>query len=363
MANVRYAPHFDVRPRPAAVRPGVAGGVAAPRRAAGDVRRHLPDGPSGRADRRRGRDRLLPADAHGDAARRAADGSLPGRQSRRARGRVRTLRAAQRRAGCASAASPTSSGPRPRRSWSEIVNSQLRTPNSQTQLPTSRLRSSRTANLQPQPGAATAACHVSHSSSRIARSLPPLTDYASLADAGRASEDGRQHRRLARVQAPVSPLPDRSGVRRRVPRRAHRRRDAGRRRAGRALAPSTSRSAILTSSTDRLMHGGLSSGCRAEWPQVTYDVTIKIEHLLRASRICCRAGGDRMPLRHQRRRVGRRSRARATGERAHACRLSNGPWRCAARRVWRWRRRSSPSPHGPLSRGISTCCRRSPGSG
>ena len=43
----------------------------------------------------------------------------------------------------------------------------------------------------------------------------------------------------------------------------------------------------------------------ARHPQLTYDVTIKVEHLL-STATCCRSGADRVPVRHERGRVGRR---------------------------------------------------------
>ena len=43
-----------------------------------------------------------------------------------------------------------------------------------------------------------------------------------------------------------------------------------------------------------------------EFPDVTYDAIIKVEHLLDSSRPVAGAGRDRLPLHHQRGRVGRR---------------------------------------------------------
>ena len=100
------------------------------------------------------------------------------------------------------------------------------------------------------------------------------------ADARRHAARRRQHRRHARVQAPVPALPGRAGVSR--PLRGH----SARRRAGTTSARrstparSTSRLAIPISSTGPRTRAGWSSGWRRSIRGVTYDVTIKIEHLL-----------------------------------------------------------------------------------
>ena len=104
------------------------------------------------------------------------------------------------------------------------------------------------------------------------------------ADARWHAAGGGGHRGDARVQAPVPALPNRPGVRRAVPRGAGRR-GAGRHpRAGGAGRRSTSPSAIRISSTAPPTRAASSSALHAEWPALTYDVTIKVEHLLRPSR-------------------------------------------------------------------------------
>ena len=69
-------------------------------------------------------------------------------------------------------------------------------------------------------------------------------------------------------------------------------------------ALSTSRSAIPTSSTARRTRGGSSSGSRAECRGVTYDVTIKIEHLLKHVGPAAAAARHRLSVRDERGRVG-----------------------------------------------------------
>ena len=56
----------------------------------------------------------------------------------------------------------------------------------------------------------------------------------------------------------------------------------------------------------------------AAHPDVTYDVTIKIEHLLQHRDLLGRLRGHRLRVRHERRRVDRRPRARVLREGAHA---------------------------------------------
>ena len=60
-----------------------------------------------------------------------------------------------------------------------------------------------------------------------------------------------------------------------------------------------------------------------EFPALTYDVTIKIEHLLEASRRACRAARYRLPVRHQRGGVGGRCRAAAASRSIIPARISS----------------------------------------
>ena len=89
-------------------------------------------------------------------------------------------------------------------------------------------------------------------------------------------------------------------------------------------APSTSRLAIPTSSTARRTRCGLSSALHAEHPSVSYDVTIKVEHLLQHRQLLPRLAATGCAVRHQRGRIGRRPRARAARQGAHARRLRRG---------------------------------------
>ena len=77
----------------------------------------------------------------------------------------------------------------------------------------------------------------------------------------------------------------------------------------------TSRSAIPISSTARRTRAGSSRRCTANSPALTYDAIIKVEHLLEASRAAAGAGGNRMPLRHERGRIGRRRRCSRSSRR------------------------------------------------
>ncbi len=60
-----------------------------------------------------------------------------------------------------------------------------------------------------------------------------------------------------------------------------------------------------------------------EWPQLTYDVTVKVEHLLQPSRSAARAEAHRLRVRHQRGGVAGRRGAREAGEGTHARRISS----------------------------------------
>ena len=138
-----------------------------------------------------------------------------------------------------------------------------------------------------------------------------------------------------------------------------RRRARRHQRAGRTRARSTSASAIRISSTARRTRGASSSGWRAEFPGVTYDVTIKIEHLLTHATMLPVLARHRLPVHHQRGRIDRRPGAAAACEGAHARGFHQGRCSCAATRASRCRRRSSPSRRGRRSRATSSCCGRS----
>ena len=111
--------------------------------------------------------------------------------------------------------------------------------------------------------------------------LPPLAKYAALQMPDGARRVGRLHRGEPRLQASVPALSDRAGLQRPVSRRAARGRARRHRGAGGGRRRSTSRSAIPTSSTVRPTRCGSSSALHAAHPGVTYDVTIKVEHLLK----------------------------------------------------------------------------------
>ena len=133
------------------------------------------------------------------------------------------------------------------------------------------------------------------------------------------------HRRLHRgqpwLQAPLPPLPRRARLRRQVSYRATTI-SCSRTFAARSLpAPSTSPSATPTSSTASPTRSNWCARCTREFPRLTYDVTIKVEHLLQHAAASSRAARHRLRLRHHRRRVARRSRARPPRQGPHARRL------------------------------------------
>ena len=118
------------------------------------------------------------------------------------------------------------------------------------------------------------------------------------------TEASRGCRHLCR-HCPVVPIYQRTVPRRAARRRARRYRRAGGRRRG---AHHLRRSRFLQR-TDHAMR--IVEALHAAHPAVTYDVTIKVEHLLAASRAAAAAARNRLPVRDERRRIGRRSRARA----------------------------------------------------
>ena len=90
-------------------------------------------------------------------------------------------------------------------------------------------------------------------------------------------------------------------------------------------------------------------------PAVTYDVTIKVEHLLRRARAAAGAGADRLRVRDQRGRSGGRRDSREAREGPHAGGLRHRGRGCAAMPGWCWRRPSSRSRRGRRSRAIAIC--------
>ena len=115
-----------------------------------------------------------------------------------------------------------------------------------------------------------------------AGSLGPAAAVAvrDAADARRRAPARRLHRGEPRLPASVPALSGGADLQRPVPRRAARGRARRHRRAGRRRRRSTSRSAIPISSTARRTRCASSTALHAAHPDVTYDVTIKVEHLL-----------------------------------------------------------------------------------
>ena len=169
----------------------------------------------------------------------------------------------------------------------------------------------------------TASCRGFTFSSPIASGLPPLIAIRDAADARRRAPAGRLHRGQPRLPASVPPLPGRAGLPRPVPRRAARRRAGRRRGAGRAPAPRH-----ITFGDPDFFNGSDARDAdrralHAAHPDVTYDVTIKVEHLLQHRDLLPRAARHRLRVRDERRRIGRRSRARAARQGTHARAISS----------------------------------------
>ena len=89
-------------------------------------------------------------------------------------------------------------------------------------------------------------------------------------------------------------------------------------------APGTSRSAIPTSSTARPMRVAIVTALARECPGVSYDVTIKVEHLRRHDDVLPMLKANRLRLRDHRRRVVRRRGAGAAAQGTHVRRLRAG---------------------------------------
>ncbi len=75
--------------------------------------------------------------------------------------------------------------------------------------------------------------------------------------------------------------------------------------------------AIPTSSTARRTRAASSRRFTREWPALTYDVTIKVEHLLAHRDLLPRAARHRLPVRDERGRVGRRCACWRSCEKGH----------------------------------------------
>ena len=150
------------------------------------------------------------------------------------------------------------------------------------------------------------------------------------ADAGRQPAGRRLHRGEPRLPAPLPPLSGRAGLRRAVPRRAARRR-AGRRRARRSRrARSTSRSAIPISSTARRTRCASSSALARGASRRDLRRDDQDRAPAAASRPAAAAARHRLPVRHERRRVARRSTCCAL-EKGHTRADFVEPSACAAR--------------------------------
>ena len=139
--------------------------------------------------------------------------------------------------------------------------------------------------------------------------------------ARRHQPDRRLHGSQPRLQTPLPALPRRADLRRPLPHRRRRRRPGGRARADRAgRAPHhVRRSGFLQRHRPRPAHRGAAG--EREAPGITYDVTIKIEHLLRHADRFAAASRHRVRVRDVGGRVGGRRGAREAREGTHARRL------------------------------------------
>ncbi len=95
-----------------------------------------------------------------------------------------------------------------------------------------------------------------------------------------------------------------------------------------------------------------------EWPGLTYDVTIKIEHLLKHRDLLPLLQRDGLPVRDQRGGIAGRRGAGKAGEGPHARRFRRSAAPDARRRTWRWRPPSSRSRRGPRAKAIANSCGR-----
>ena len=121
-----------------------------------------------------------------------------------------------------------------------------------------------------------------------------------------------------RLPAPLPALPDPAGLRRALLRGAARDRAGRHPPAGRGgRAPHHLRRS-RTSSTGPRHALAVARELHAEWPDVTFDFTAKIEHLLRHRAHLPALAAARLPLHRLRRRVAERHRARASRQGPHA---------------------------------------------
>ena len=111
--------------------------------------------------------------------------------------------------------------------------------------------------------------------------FPPLREICSSDRSRRRLSRCRFDGSQPRLQTSLPPLPDRAGLQRRFSHRAARRGAARIFASKWPRARSTSRLAIPIFSTAPATLSPLVEALHREFPRLTYDVTIKIEHLLR----------------------------------------------------------------------------------
>ena len=247
ISDIARAAHLDLRPRPPAVRPGVAGRLAAPRRAATSDCADLSKERC--ADERARRADLIAFHLPMHTATRLAAPVHPRRRGDSIRPRASARTGCTRRStrtGCGRSGSTMCSAASSRRTWPP---SRSR-PRRRTGLRETAIRRRRS---HGRLGELRGSCDVAEAAFHRSRSigLAAAPRYATLQMRRRHAPDRRLHRGEPRLPAPVPPLPGRAGLQRTVPRRAAGRRAGRHRRAGRGRRRSTSPSAIPISSTAR----------------------------------------------------------------------------------------------------------------
>ena len=199
------------------------------------------------------------------------------RPARRIRGAAVRRTACTRRStrrGCASTASTTCWGPKPRRSLTAIWRRRQSAGRQRRPDGADRELSPRRAFISTPDRAG---CRLSHATRRCRCPTAPRAWSAAPTPRAAASISAG----IVRSCRSTADVPRRSG--RCGPRRHPR--------AGRGRRPAHHASAIRISSTARRTPAGLSSALARSVPGVTYDVTIKIEHLLQHAE-CCRCSRD-----------------------------------------------------------------------
>ena len=116
----------------------------------------------------------------------------------------------------------------------------------------------------------------------------------------RATSDGRVRRGQPRLRAPLPPLPGPGDLRRPHPHRRRRRRASPTSRSRSPPVRATSRSVIPTSSTACTTRCASRAPCTTRFPDLTFDCTVKVEHILRHDEVWAELAAARLPVRRLR---------------------------------------------------------------